>query len=70
MRARLLPLVLLAGGCEQDTEGPPLSDRRQQVSIAEPQPETATVSQPRPPEPARKADAIELTFVGDIIFGR
>lgn len=70
MRAYLLPLVLLVSACEQDRQGPPIADGRETPPIVETPVEVATVSEPRPPEPARKADALELTFVGDIIFGR
>jgi hypothetical protein len=69
MRPRSLTwVILLAGGCEQDRELPPVAGATQVVAIEEPKPEVA--SPPRPPIPQRKADQLELTFVGDIIFGR
>jgi hypothetical protein len=56
-----LPFILLAGGCEQDVDTTPIPDDSKQTAAPPPL---------RAPEPERKADELELTFVGDIIFGR
>jgi poly-gamma-glutamate synthesis protein (capsule biosynthesis protein) len=65
----LLPCILLAGSCEQDT-APQVSEDRPQTPVVESPTRTETAPEPQPPEPERKADELELTFVGDIIFGR
>jgi poly-gamma-glutamate capsule biosynthesis protein CapA/YwtB (metallophosphatase superfamily) len=58
-----LPFILLANGCEQDIDAPPISERTPITAVEAPR-------EPPLPEPERKADELELTFVGDIIFGR
>jgi hypothetical protein len=67
--------LLLLGGCPGDTDTPPAAAGNTQahVEVAAPKPETATpeTATPEPAsEPALQADELELTFVGDIIFGR
>jgi hypothetical protein len=63
-------LWLIASGCSQDTKNDaPVPERGASaptVVIVEP----ATEAKPPVGEPEHKADELELTFVGDIIFGR
>jgi hypothetical protein len=61
-------LWLLASGCSQDTTNDtPAAEHGTPAPVVLPEP----TSEPNPaPEPERKADELELTFVGDIIFGR
>jgi poly-gamma-glutamate capsule biosynthesis protein CapA/YwtB (metallophosphatase superfamily) len=62
--------ILLAGACEQDSEAPHVSQDSPQTAVIQSPTQIESAPQPRAPGPERKADELELTFVGDIIFGR
>ena len=75
-----VPLILVLAGCAKNSEPPPAEPapveakapaptQPQAEPAAEPEPEPEPQAEPEPPKPKKK-DTLELTFVGDVIFGR